>query len=72
MCPLYGVARCPLCRSCLSIEVNGKTVGIFGSVCYTVDVCYEVCLFSEAPLYLPTYMDWKLYIYALIKELTLP
>ena len=26
-CPLYGVAGCPLSRGCLSIEVNGRTVG---------------------------------------------
>ena len=26
-CPLYGVAGCPLFRGCLSIEVNGRTVG---------------------------------------------
>ena len=25
-CSLYGVAGCPLFRSCLSIEVNGRTV----------------------------------------------
>ena len=28
-CPLYGVAGCPLFRGCLSIEVNGRTVGTF-------------------------------------------
>ena len=50
MCPSYGAEGCPLFRSCLSIEVNGWTVGIFGCVCYTVDVCYEVCLLSEPPL----------------------
>ena len=26
-CPLYRVAGCPLFRGCLSIEVNGRTVG---------------------------------------------
>ena len=41
--PLYGAEGCPLSRGCLSIEVNGRTVGIFRSVCYIVDVCYEVC-----------------------------
>ena len=30
-CPLYRVAGCPLFRGCLSIEVNGRTVG---EVCY--------------------------------------
>ena len=28
-CLLYGVAGCPLFRSCLSIGVNGRTVGTF-------------------------------------------
>ena len=28
-CLLYGVARCPLFRDCLSIEVNGRTFRIF-------------------------------------------
>ena len=28
-CPLYGVVGCPLFRCCLSIEVNGRTVGTF-------------------------------------------
>ena len=37
-CPLYGVARCPLFRGCLSIEVNGRTVGTFRIVHYIVDV----------------------------------
>ena len=37
-CPLYGVAKCPLFRGCLSIEVNGKTVGTFGIVRYIVGV----------------------------------
>ena len=37
---LYRVAGCPLFRGCLSIEVNGRTVGTFGIVCYIVDVCY--------------------------------
>ena len=27
-CLLYGVARCPLFRDCLSIEVNGRTFRI--------------------------------------------
>ena len=37
-CPLYGVAGCPLFRGCLSIEVNGRTVGTFGIVRYIVGV----------------------------------
>ena len=35
-CPLYGVAGCPLFRGCLSIEVNGRTVGTFRIVRYIV------------------------------------
>ena len=35
---VYGVAGCPLFRGCLSIEVNGKTVGTFGIVRYIVGV----------------------------------
>ena len=30
-CPLYGVPGCPLFRGCLSIEVNGRTVGTVGT-----------------------------------------
>ena len=37
-CPLYGVAGCPLLKGCLSIEVNGKTVGTFRIVRYIVVV----------------------------------
>ena len=37
-CPLYGVVGCPLFRGCLSIEVNGRTVGTFGIVRYIVGV----------------------------------
>ena len=35
-CSLYGVARCPLFRGCLSIGVNGRTVRTFGIVHYIV------------------------------------
>ena len=35
---IYGVAACPLFRGCLSIEVNGRTVGTFGIVHYIVGV----------------------------------
>ena len=34
----YRVAGCPLFRDCLSIEVNGRTVGTFRIVCYIVGV----------------------------------
>ena len=37
-CLLYGVARCPLFRGCLNIEVNGRTVGTFRIVRYIVGV----------------------------------
>ena len=41
-CSLYGVAGCPLFRGCLSIEVNGMTVGTCGIVCYTHISCMGV------------------------------
>ena len=50
-CPLYGVAGCPLFRGCLSIEVNGRTVGTFGIACYIVGVTVEGCPLSGVPLY---------------------
>ena len=34
------VTGCPLLRGCLSIEVIGSAVGVFGSVRYIVEVCY--------------------------------
>ena len=37
-CLLFGAAVCPLFRSCLSIEVNGKAVVTSEIVCYIVDV----------------------------------
>ena len=37
-CPLYGVVGCPLFRGCISIEVNGRTVGTFGIVRYIMGV----------------------------------
>ena len=40
-CPLYGVAGCPLFRGCLSIEVNGRTVGTFRIVCYIMGVRFS-------------------------------
>ena len=40
-CLLYGVAGCPLFRGCLSIEVNGRAVGIFIIVRYIVGVRYS-------------------------------
>ena len=42
-CPLYRVAGCPLFRGCLSIEVNGRTVGTFRIARYIVGVrCWGV------------------------------
>ena len=40
-CPLYGVVGCPLFRGCLSIEVNGRTVGTFRIVRYIVGVRFS-------------------------------
>ena len=40
-CPLYGVAGCPLFRGCLSIEVNGRTVGTFRIARYIIDVRFS-------------------------------
>ena len=40
-CPLYRVAGCPLFRGCLSIEVNGRTVGTFRIVCYIMGVHFS-------------------------------
>ena len=37
-CPLYRVAVYPLFRRCLSIKVNGRTVGTFQIVRYIVGV----------------------------------
>ena len=39
-CPLYGVVGCLLFRGCLTIEVNGKTVGTFRIGRYIVGVHY--------------------------------
>ena len=45
----YGEERCPLFRSCLNIEVNGRTAGTSRIALYIVGVhCYGV------PLYLCT------------------
>ena len=40
-CPLYGVAGCPLFKGCLSIEVNGSTVGTFRIVRYIMCVRFS-------------------------------
>ena len=45
-CLLCGVVTCPLFRGCLSIEVNGRTVGIFGIVRYIWVSAFEGCQLS--------------------------
>ena len=51
-CPLYGVAGCLLLRACLSIEVNGKTVGTFRIVRYIVGVrCWGVSVKRGSTVY---------------------
>ena len=47
------VAGCLLFRGCLSIEVNGRTVGTFRIVCYIagVSIAVEGCPLSGVPLY---------------------
>ena len=50
-CLLYGVAGCPLFRDCLSIEVNGRTVGTFRIVSYIRVSAVEGCPLSRVPLY---------------------
>ena len=40
-CSLYRVAGCPLFRGCLSIEVNGRTVGTFRIVHYIMGVRFS-------------------------------
>ena len=40
-CPLYEVAGCPLFRGCLSIEVNGRTVGTVRIVRYIMGVRFS-------------------------------
>ena len=42
----YGEERCPLFRSCLSIEVNGRTARTSRIALYIVGVrCYRVTLY---------------------------
>ena len=38
---IHRVAGCPLFRGCLSIEVNGRTVGTFRIVRYIMGVCSD-------------------------------
>ena len=40
-CPLYRIAGCPLFRGCLSIEVNGRTVGTFRIARYIMGVRFS-------------------------------
>ena len=39
--PVIQSSRCLLLRGCLSIEMNGSTVGTFGIVHYIVGVCFS-------------------------------
>ena len=51
-CPLYEVAGCLLFRGCLlSIEVNGRRVGTFRIVHYTVVFTVEGCSLSGVLLH---------------------
>ena len=50
-CRLYGVVGCLLFRGCLSIEVNGRTIGTFRIVCYIMCSCFSGCPLSGVPLY---------------------
>ena len=50
-CPLYRVAGCPLFRGCLSIEVNGRTVGTFRIVRYIMGVHFSGVPLRWVPLY---------------------
>ena len=50
-CPLYGVVGCPLFRGCLSIEVNGRTVGTFRIVRISWMSAVQECPLSGVPLY---------------------
>ena len=47
----YRVVVCPLFRDCLSIEVNGRTVGSFRIVCYVVGVRWLGVSIKQDPLY---------------------
>ena len=48
-CPLYRVAGCPVFSRCLSIEVNGRTVGTFRIVRYSVGVhCWGVSVNQDS------------------------
>ena len=45
---IHRVVGCPLFRGCLSIEVNGRTVGTFRIVRYIMGVCSEFHCRSRA------------------------
>ena len=49
-CPLYRIARCPLFRGCLSIEVNGRTVRTLELSIISWVSAFEGCLLSGVPL----------------------
>ena len=52
---LYGEERCPLFRSCLSIEVNGRTAGTSRIALHIVGVrCYGVPLLWGSTVFMHT------------------
>ena len=64
-CLVYGVAECPLFRGCLSIEVNGKTIGTFRIVCYIMSVYLSGVSFKRGSTVMPPdnrKKIWFLYI----------
>ena len=62
--PLYEVVGCPLFRGCLSIEVNGRTVGTseLSVILWvsTVEECRRVPLTrTQTPPSFPSLAVWK-------------
>ena len=49
-CPLYRVAGCLLFRGCLSVEVNGRTVGLSELSVISWVSAVEGCPLSGVPL----------------------
>ena len=51
-CPLYRVAKCPLFKDCLIMEVNGRRVGTFRELSVMLWVsAVEGCPLSRIPMY---------------------
>ena len=53
---LGGVARCPLFRGCLSIQVNGRTVGTLKIVISRVSA-FQGCPLRGVPLYFSVWVQ---------------